>query len=986
MSLKIKPLNIQKAIDIKEFLDRKQNSNEIEEIPIYQKIYPPLKDLFIFDENNEINNNLLKTKIKISRKHKKANFLEDEEDSEENDEMTENFLNDIVKVPSPIPKNKIINVISKFIQKSKLIEKLESDYKSEKEKGDYSLSELCAENLNYIKLKPGQIVFRIGDIGEKFYFILSGKISILKLKELPDIEMTYIQYIKYCIFLLNLKEYYILNEVIKVNEYILRLSSIEDIKAINKIIFIRTLLEKINKVILNNNHLRIYFQQNNQKFEDYEINNEELEILEQRKLEGKRGSGKEWEFYITKRIKLNISDKIFFQPYENILKDNKPRKFKCFCYHPFLYLGPGLFFGDTALDFENNRRNATIRAEVYSIVAYLNREEYLNIISPKRKMEQSKEIEFIYEKFFFGEINSHIFEKNYFHLFSPREYHRGNILFSQGTIPKSLLLLKSGSISSEFKGSVIDIHNLIKYIYTNIFINPFFSKLPQSYKNRYLPSKKLSIIKSYINDPILSRMKMHNNKFIEEMNLVKSFQMKIITKNEAIGLEEIFLRLPYLTKSIVISEKIFCYELELDHLDKMINNSKDEIHSYILFSINKIISLIERLQNIKQNSINMALDKYEKEIINYKNELNNKNYKTNNEINIERLRKIKLNNSELNITNRNKELYSNSINKEEINSTIYSQNSSPIKLMMTNITPKSKSIFEKMKLTNNKFQKKQYKFRNNEPKTIRNNSLYLYKSFNKTINKSDVDSIKNKNMLQTTELYNKAFSYDSKIKENTQVSYFNKKSNKTPKNFNVDKLGTKDEENNQKEKELIENLNPFDTKINIFNRIPKYNFNFSFIPLNLICQNENLDLEDKNKLFVSNINKLLKLNKRTIDFYNNLGLNNNTNSTYRSIKSDRTQEITKRLKILNNKYQIIKKNKEKERDLDKAINIINKKKIISTLVKNFYKDIKLNGYSPFIHNKEINTYFKKKFNKKYDRIEKDRNFKRSGSLPIIYKY
>ena len=479
---------------------------------------------------------------------------------------------------------------------------------------------------------------------------------------------------------------------------------------------------------------------------------------------------------------------------------------------------------------------------------------------------------------------------------------------------------------------------------------------------------------------------MHNNKFIEEMNLVKSFQMKIITKNEAIGLEEIFLRLPYLTKSIVISEKIFCYELELDHLDKMINNSKDEIHSYILFSINKIISLIERLQNIKQNSINMALDKYEKEMINYKNELNNKNYKTNNEINIERLRKIKLNNSELNITNRNKELYSNSINKEEINSTIYSQNSSPIKLMMTNITPKSKSIFEKMKLTNKKFQKKQYKFRNNEPKTIRNNSLYLYKSFNKTINKSDVDSIKNKNMLQTTELYNKAFSYDSKIKENTQISYFNKKPNKTPKNFNVDKLGTKNEENNQKEKELTENLNQFDTKINIFNIIPKYNFNFSFIPLNLICQNENLDLEDKNKLFVTNINKLLKLNKRTIDFYNNLGLNNNTNNTYRSIKSDRTQEITKRLKILNTKYQIIKKNKEKGKDLDKAINIINKKKIISTLVKNFYKDIKLNGYSPFIHNKEINTYFKKKFNKKYDSIEKGRNFKRSGSLPIIYKY
>ena len=37
---------------------------KIEDIPIYKKLYLQLKDLFIYDENNEINDNLIKIKQK----------------------------------------------------------------------------------------------------------------------------------------------------------------------------------------------------------------------------------------------------------------------------------------------------------------------------------------------------------------------------------------------------------------------------------------------------------------------------------------------------------------------------------------------------------------------------------------------------------------------------------------------------------------------------------------------------------------------------------------------------------------------------------------------------------------------------------------------------------------------------------------------------------------------------------------------------------
>ena len=997
MSIKLKLLDIKKALKINEIINRKEKENEIDETPIYKKIYPPLRDLFIYDENNEINNNLLKIKTKISKVYKKTNFLH-QEINEDEEEMNEEFLNDLVKNPCPLSKAKVIGRISKFIEKSKLIEKLESEYQSDKKIASNSLSRICSEKLTYIELQPGEVIFKIGEPGDKFYFILNGNVSILKLKELSDIFMTYIQYINYCMFLINSKEEYILNEVIKANDKLLNISSIEDIKTINKIIFMRQITEKINKYILNNNHLKIFFQQNGQNFHDYDIKEEELETLEQQKLKGMQGAGKEWENYITKRCKLTVTEQVFFQPYEKIFTDKKPKKITCFCYYSFLYLGPGLFFGDNALDFENNKRNATIRAEENTILAYLKRDDYLNIISPKHKMEKLKEIEFLYEKFFFGEINSHLFEKNYFHLFSPREYFRGNILFSNGTIPHSLILLKSGRISIEFKGSVIDIHNLIKYIYNNIFTNPLFSKLSQGNKNRYLPNNKLAIIKNYINDPVLTRLKMHNNEFIAEMNIIKNYQVKIITKDETIGLEEIFLRLPYIMKSIVISQKIYCYELAMEHFNKILNNGKEIIHSYIRFSLNRIISLIERLQNIKQNEINMSLFKYEKEMIKFRNlknssdDSNKKNDKKNQKERKYESRNIINNDLSNSNTYRDKEILFNNSNENIKNySTIIYNNSSPIKLFMANISPESKSMIEKIRLVGTKYQKKQIKIKDNNNLISMNNTANLKNGFKTTTNKNHKNNNRNNKYFFETIGINKGFSNDSILKEDSQTSYTQNINNSLTPKYTFSKIIIdKNENKNHTNKSFNENEYKNDSKFN-FNKkveaIKNHPFNMSFIPLDLICRNDNIDNE--NIPFIPNINKLIKINKKTIDFYNTIGLiNYNNDNIYKSNRNDRILGLKKRLKMNNKKY--LMRDESRDKNIEKPLNIVNKKMLITGIIKDYYKDKRLNGYSSFIHNKEINTVFMRKFNKKYDSAEKLQNniklhiLKKSDSLPVIH--
>ena len=980
---------------------KKNEPEENEELPIYKKLYPPLKDFFLFDENNEIENKLLKMKSDISKSKTKKNFLEEEQ------ELDENFLSHLVEIPCLIPRQKVIDTISKFIQKSKLIDKMQNDYESqEKKAANSSLSRACAEKLNFEVYETGEIIFKIGDSGENFYFILSGNVSVLKLKEIPNIQMNYMEYVNYCIYLLNQGEEYLLNEVIKANEEVLNVSSIEDIKLINKIVFMKRLNQDINKKITNNKQLKKYFQMNSQKYSDFDLNQDELDFFEQEKLKGKQGAGKEWEEYITKRCSLLVSEQVFFQSYENVLTDNEPKNIICYNYEPFLYLGPGLFFGDTALDFENNKRNATIRVEEKTYLAYLQRDDYLNIISPMNKMERIREIEFLYTNFFFMSINSHIFEKNFFHLFSLREYYRGSILFSQGNIPRSLILVKSGRISLELKCSIIDIQNLIKFIFDNIFLNPIFQRLTTMQKNRYMSPQKMNAIKSYINDPVLMRLKTHNRNFINEMKLIRGYNITILTNNEVIGLEEIFIRMPYITKASVISSKVECYELSLGNLDRLLNCGRDVLFSYIKYTMNKISTLIERLQNIKQNYINMSLAKFESKNIENK-------IKTKLSINVNFRTSPKNVNEEINYNN-NKNNYNNNENNSERKEVEFIENknefitkngiqksSSPIKIFMTSLSPQSQTRLEELKIAFSKIQKAQFKLKSNksfkEPSTSK-------KIFTKSIEINRMDSINNKNKekkkLNDTNNKTSSLIYNHDDKLNTKYLIDNLFLENLDEKNQTSKIIDGDNELTIHHKYNVHTRNKF-----IKETISKQStFNLSYIPLNLMCQKEE---KNKNKTIFNNINELLTTKKNLREIFNmknsidsseNMLINENNDNNELNSKSktfndnaiinSKRNNFKKRLKALNKNFNVTNINKEEK--FPKQSNIIPKKIIISGIIKDFYKDMRLNGYSSVIKNRKLNTIYMRKFNKKYDSAEKAyQNIKiqllqKNNSLPHIF--
>ena len=577
-------------------------------IPFYMRLYPPLEPQNEY--SSLIFNNLLQLK-NSSNNYNRAelkNLLEKTETEE--DELTQDFLDDLVNPSCIIPKSKIVEVVSKAIVKSKLIEKIEDDSKIAKKINSAELSIACAKKFPYILVKKGETVFKIGETGDKFFYILKGKVNILKIREIPNLYMSIMEYINYCLFLIKSEENFLFQEVIQRNYNVLQVSNPEEVLTLYKITFKKLLHENINQhLIYSNQLLEEYFKAFNQKYSDYNIDKRQLDLLDINKKKKLPGSYRDWQNYILKKSELSTNELVTYEPFEQIIKDRKKKKIVCFIYESFLFLGPGLYFGDFALDSEFNKRNATIRAEEDTYLGWLRSTDYLNIIAPKRRYEKMKEIAFLFNSFFFNNINPHTFERNYFHLFYLREYQRGTILFNPGIVPKNIFLVKEGQISLDLKCSVIGLHKLIKFLYNKILTNSLFSKF-SSTKKRMILSQETNIeIHKYLKEPKLERLKMQNSEFIKEMNKIRIFHITLLIGVEAVGLEEIFLKIPYLMKATAI-KNIICYEFAVEQINNLLRDEKEIRFSYALNSIKKILSLIERLQAIKKNCVEMSNAKY----------------------------------------------------------------------------------------------------------------------------------------------------------------------------------------------------------------------------------------------------------------------------------------------------------------------------------------------------------------------------------------
>ena len=998
-----------------------ENLNDIKEEKKFMNLYPIiLEDVSPKHPHHyqSKNTNFSKEKRKFQNlTTKNGREEEDIYDSDGTYKINDSFLELIVKERCPLSKKKVHQTIGKIIKNSDLLEKIKKESKEDNNpESPENLCVIVAQNMSYTEYKNNKFIYKVGDKGDKLYFIIRGQVNIFKPVQIKA-KMTFQDYLSYCLLLNKYKEEYLLNKILMSYFKTIPLMFIEEIKKTFIILFKLKLVQNIqNKKIENNKQLKSHFEENDVDFDDLNIDFRELEKIEANK------ENQEWESYIVKRCTLSYGELSYFEKFDHFIKKNIKLDIDCYI---FEYVGKakkGQFFGDLPLEKDGNflkkKREFSVCTVEDTVIASIKNEDFMFLIAPNIKLERNKNINFINNNYFFKPINNFVFSRNYFQYFIRHEITRGNILFENNSIPKSLILIQEGNISLSIQCSLIQLNNLIEKLYVKLVSNKYYS---EALSKKLMTKQMVNNIKNYINDYILKNIKLQNLKIVEEINKIRNFQVSLVSKEELVGLEEIFFDFPYIMKGEVSSEKIIFYELSVDNLDNIVHMEPLVEELYIKGSINKLLSLIERLQNLKKNIIDLLIRRYD----NFVEEKNNNkiksdNYNNNKEININE--DIKDNNNK----------FKNNINNEEKKETIdNSKNEEEIK------------VYTKI---NNKLSKRDFS-------SIRKQRINYYVLENmKKEEKEDINDINNSHISVSVEKRKSLKNARSAKKLTTKIikNLFIEPTEEEKRVGSVDIIRYKNRNKNKKENEpkdaifiidryytldgIKNNIERNKKRIKMINKLYNKNIKSNNKKENLISFHDILNDKIKEEESYNNHKTINIDSDINNNFYKNVNLRlniPNNSQKFKTINEDRqTKKIShKNLKILN--INFVKQTKIKSIDINKNKNELiisknylysnlqsrlpklnletinnklnenlnnrdcssgavidkmiysTKKTIIPKIVKHFYENKKMKGLVPYIYKKESNTLFLRKYNKKYKNIISIEGNVRS--LPKIYK-
>ena len=1000
---------------------------------IFMRLYPILEAKS--NQRNSTNNNNL-SRFSRSKERKKSRRYSTLDESTKNQLLDNDgtyiindiFLQSIIRERCPLNKKIVFLTISKRIKNSSLMEKILNECQLDNGESPENLSYSIAQNMSFVEYKQNKCVFKLGDNSDFLFFIIKGKLKIFQPKTIKAL-MSLKDYLSYCLMLMNNKEDILLNKMLAKYYNLIPIKIVEEIKKIYHILFKIKLFEKLTQEkITNNKELKLYFDNNNISYEDMDIEKRDLDQLFKYKGANVNLSFQkniEWVNYILRKCVLSREDKIYFEKFDKIYKSNEKLDIECYIYEFKGFLEEGKYFGDIPIEkngiITKKKREYTILAEEDSILGKIKNDEFIYIIAPNIKVERIKNQKFINSNYFFKPINSYIFNKNYFHLFLRNEYTREKVLFDINTLPNSLILVQEGNISLTIQCSVIQLNDILQKLFITLTTNKYYQEI---FNKKLLTRKIINTIENYGDELIFKKLKLHDERFVKEMKKIRNFQISFVSRDEIIGLEEIFFNIPYITKGVVASEKSVCYHLSLENLEVILKYEGSVEELYFKASVNKLLSMIERLNNIKKSLINLYRNKYENDFY-FKSSISQANFEVleNNKISINK-EIIKDNQTEKNIKT---EISKNNINNNDKN--IIESENMYVKKVRYKSPKRGFSSIQNQKIKDIILNSK----RNEERESINNISNNSENSKNISNNNSNIKQLKHKNLpyaqsarkltiKNVKNLFIEPVEQKERAGSVNASGLINHNKKKNNKDNDIDAIFIKDKYYTL---EVIKNnLEKNKNKIKVINRIYKD------------MKNRIFDDKDNKNIFKNEVSEDIFLNQKTLDpNINNILIKKDLlSSKFKSIslKKNIDNKIYKEQGIqANNKNQLKISNnfllpnspsflpKLNIRYDDKKINNLNKintlntlntlnlnsirncasseiiidkiiaksknkKEILPKMVKNFYNDKKIRGYVPFIGNKESNTVFLRKFHKKYQKnyIKTEGNI---NTLPKILK-
>lgn len=607
-------------------------TNKTEEINENIQVYPPIKTI---SDNSESKRFLSLFSKKISNKisldqtdiynSKNSELIKEKEQNPINMEDEYFLINKCIEQCKTKSKRTcdVKTALENFFRKSDLIEKItkffeekekqinkeknkhkkgnKNDIEEEKEKSTEiyinSIISKLADNALIEKYKKNQFVVKMNETGDNCYFLLIGSLNILKPIEY-HIELTYDEFMQYLSNLIKNNETEIIDNLKRLNKNYIDIGLIGDLFKFVKAYFILKLKNDIFRLIkacqFKMNFVKQRFKLFNLSFEDYNLNSLGVYRHIEEIINGSTYLDKDLKDYFDNIIssEKDYSEILYSNPH---IFENIKHKFTIFKYEDFMYLKPGSFFGETALDETTNKRNASIRCEEDCFILSLKNDIYKAVLYENNRRLKSYDVIFICRNFFFNDISTIIFNKNYFSSFKLLSKAKDDIIYKQKAKVTSVYFVKEGDLKLEIIASIFELYNLIKYYYDKLTNNP----------NIKISQSELKDIKeNYIDDKTITDIRHQNFIMKEKLNTKYKFELFTSSYCDTLGLEEFFLKNNYLCTCTVISKEAKIFEISNDMLNNIITNEKNCHSSYYNLIESKLITTIKRLHMIKKNYIN----------------------------------------------------------------------------------------------------------------------------------------------------------------------------------------------------------------------------------------------------------------------------------------------------------------------------------------------------------------------------------------------
>ena len=504
----------------------------------------------------------------------------------------------------------IIKITKFFEEKQKLINK-EKSRQNKKNKNDIeeggdekfieiyinSLVSKLADNVEIQVYKKNNFVIKMNETGDNCYFLVSGILSVLKPVEY-HYELNYDEYLQYLTNLIKNKEFDIIDNLRRINQYYIDIGLVEDLKIFIKSYFIIKLKKDISELFKTGKFQSDFIQKRlklfNLSFEDYNLNSEKVNQHINEILKGSTLKEKDLIEYLEKIIILKPEELVTLKSNLHIFENIK-HKFTIFKYEDFLYLKPGCFFGESALDDVVQKRNATIRTEEDCVILSLKNNIYKTVLFENNRKLKSFDVVFICKNFFFNDISTIIFNKNYFPFFKLLSLTKDDIIYRQSEQVTSVYFVKEGNIKLEITASYIELFNLINYYYNQLANNPYIKISKTELKE---------IRDNYLEDKTLTDLRHLNALLKEKLNKKIKFELFTSSYCDTLGLEEFFLKSEYSCTCTVISQEAKIFELSSESLNTIITTEKKCHYAYYNLISSKLVASIKRLHIIKMNYIN----------------------------------------------------------------------------------------------------------------------------------------------------------------------------------------------------------------------------------------------------------------------------------------------------------------------------------------------------------------------------------------------